>query len=151
MDFDAIRQFLTKYNLDPEIEGELKTIWEQEHTANDALVEDDWMFQDSESEEEAQPARYEDLALLGVGGMGEVRKVRDTLFNRELAMKIIHPQVQRFPAGIKRFMEEAHIVGQLQHPSIVPVFDCPWLPLPCSKGPPNSFHNGLAHLASRED
>ena len=86
------------------------------------------MFQDSESEEEVQPERYEDLELLGIGGMGEVRKVRDTLFNRELAMKIIHPQVQRFPAGIRRFMEEAHIVGQLQHPSIVPVFDKGRLP-----------------------
>lgn len=123
MNFDAIRQILTKYNLDPEIEAELMTVWEQGHPTNDSPMEDDWMFQDSESEEEVQSDRYEDLALLGIGGMGEVRKVRDTLFHRELAMKIIHPQVQRFPAGIKRFMEEAHIVGQLQHPSIVPVFD----------------------------
>ncbi|MAA78343.1 MAG: hypothetical protein CL916_03715, partial [Deltaproteobacteria bacterium] len=123
MNLDTVRELLKKYNLDPEIEEELKTILVQEHKTEGSALEDDWMFQDSESEEENQPERYEDLALLGVGGMGEVRKVRDTLFNRELAMKIIHPQVQRFPAGIKRFMEEAHIVGQLQHPSIVPVFD----------------------------
>lgn len=128
MNFDDVRRILSKYNLAPEAEEELKDLWEQGATTEDSELEDDWMFQDSESEEEVQADRYEDLELLGIGGMGEVRKVRDTLFNRELAMKIIHPQVQRFPAGIRRFMEEAHIVGQLQHPSIVPVFDKGRLP-----------------------
>ena len=123
MNFEDIQNILSKYKLDPKIEEELRSLWAQEKNTEDSFLEDDWMFQDSESEEDIHPERYIDLDLLGIGGMGEVRKVKDTLFNRELAMKIIHPQVQRFPAGIKRFMEEAHIVGQLQHPSIVPVFE----------------------------
>lgn len=128
MSFDAVRAILHKHNLSLDLEEEIKKIWEKKDIVAESTLVDEWMFQDSESEEEIVEQRYEDLGVLGIGGMGEVRKVRDMLFHRELAMKIIHPQVQRFPAGIKRFMEEAHIVAQLQHPSIVPVFDKGRLP-----------------------
>lgn len=70
------------------------------------------------------PERYRDLGPLGAGGMGEVRRVFDTELNRTLAMKIIGAGARPFEA---RFLAEAQVVAQLQHPSIVPVHALGWL------------------------
>jgi len=65
-------------------------------------------------------ARYGDLGLLGAGGMGEVRRVRDRELNRVLAMKIATTE---HVGNVARFVEEAQVAAQLQHPFIVPVHD----------------------------
>ena len=67
--------------------------------------------------------RYQDLGLLGAGGMGEVRRVLDTKLNRTLAMKILHGDLCTQPSTLSRFMDEAQATAQLQHPNIVPVHD----------------------------
>lgn len=67
--------------------------------------------------------RYDDLGELGIGGMGEVRKIRDRTLNRTLAMKIIHPQLLSKHNVTSRFIEEAQIGAQLQHPNIVPIHE----------------------------
>ena len=67
--------------------------------------------------------RYEDLGVLGAGGMGEVRKVRDPILKRELAMKILHPQQDYRNEFSRRFTEEAQVCAQLQHPNIVPIHE----------------------------
>ena len=67
--------------------------------------------------------RYLDLGLLGKGGMGEVRKVRDTLLHRNIAIKIMDPQYSHTQRAIQRFIEEAQVGAQLQHPNIVPIHD----------------------------
>ncbi len=67
--------------------------------------------------------RYDDLGLIGTGGMGEVRRVRDRELNRTLAMKVIKAPLMRKPGALARFMEEAQATAQLQHPAIVPVYD----------------------------
>jgi len=67
--------------------------------------------------------RYEDLSVLGVGGMGEVRRVRERDLNRTLAMKIIKPEVMKKTSSLARFIEEAQVSAQLQHPSIIPVHE----------------------------
>lgn len=69
------------------------------------------------------PSRFEDLGLLGVGGMGEVRRVRDRVLNRVVAMKIIQPRVLETRLGRARFLAEAQATAQLQHPGVVPVHD----------------------------
>ena len=74
-------------------------------------------------ESELMAGRYRDLGLLGKGGMGEVRRVRDTLLHRTLAMKIMHSRMMSKPRYVSRFVEEAQIEAQLQHPNIVPVHD----------------------------
>jgi len=72
--------------------------------------------------------RYEDLGLLGEGGMGEVRRVHDRKLGRTLALKTLHlPALQR-PVLMARFLEEAQATAQLQHPGIVPVHDMGRLP-----------------------
>jgi serine/threonine-protein kinase len=67
--------------------------------------------------------RYEDLGLIGLGGMGEVRRVRDKRLARVVAMKIIRPEYQRNPRALRRFLEEAQVSAQLAHPNIVPLHD----------------------------
>ncbi len=66
--------------------------------------------------------RYEDLGLIGKGGMGEVRRVRDPDLNRVMAVKILHAEVAQ-PQHIARFVEEAQVTAQLRHPSIVSVHE----------------------------
>ena len=75
------------------------------------------------SERPALPGRYEDLGSLARGGFGEVRRVRDTLMDRVLAMKVLHPKVSSSPPLRRRFFTEVQITAQLQHPGIVPVYE----------------------------
>lgn len=68
--------------------------------------------------------RYEDLGVLGAGGMGEVHRVRDTILGRTLAMKLL-PVRGAGAAGFRaRFLAEARLAAGLAHPGIVPVHDC---------------------------
>jgi tetratricopeptide (TPR) repeat protein/serine/threonine protein kinase len=67
--------------------------------------------------------RYHELGTLGVGGMGKVYKVLDPSLNRTLALKVIHPNLMEIPALVSRFVEEAQIQANLQHPNIVPIHE----------------------------
>ena len=60
---------------------------------------------------------YEILSQIGVGGMGEVYKARDTRLDRIVAIKISH---QRFS---ERFEREARVVAALNHPNICQLYD----------------------------
>jgi serine/threonine-protein kinase len=55
--------------------------------------------------------------------MGSIRRVYDTLLRREVAMKVGDPDDPSYAQTALRFMEEAQITGQLDHPNIVPVHD----------------------------
>ncbi|MFT3776016.1 MAG: bifunctional serine/threonine-protein kinase/formylglycine-generating enzyme family protein [Minicystis sp.] len=69
------------------------------------------------------PGRYEDLGPLAAGAFGEVRRVRDTLLDRPLVMKILHAAWCARPSVRRRFFAEVQITAQLQHPGVVPVHD----------------------------
>lgn len=56
----------------------------------------------------------------GVDGMGSIIKGRDTDLSRDLAVKVLLDKHKDRPEVIQRFMEEAQIGGQLQHPGIAP-------------------------------
>lgn len=64
---------------------------------------------------------YDDLGQLAMGGMGEVRRVRDPRLGRVVAMKVIRPEMAANPGLLARFVEEAQATAQLEHPGIVPV------------------------------
>lgn len=72
--------------------------------------------------------RYEDLGIIGTGGMGEVHRVRDLELHRVMAMKIARLEVTNHPILLPRFIEEAQATSQLQHPGIVPVYELGKLP-----------------------
>lgn len=67
--------------------------------------------------------RYEDLCGLGAGGMGEVRRVRDRMLGRVVAMKVLKAELMHRPRSVARFVEEAQVGSQLQHPGLVPVYE----------------------------
>ena len=65
-------------------------------------------------------SRYEVLEKLGEGGMGVVYLVYDQDLKRRVALKMI---AKLSADGTRRLLEEAQVLGQLQHPSIVPLLD----------------------------
>jgi serine/threonine-protein kinase len=67
--------------------------------------------------------RYERIALIGEGGMGEVRLCKDQRFGREVAMKVVRAGRGAHGDLRARFLREARVQGQLEHPAIVPAYD----------------------------
>jgi serine/threonine protein kinase len=67
--------------------------------------------------------RYATFSSLGEGGMGEVRLCNDTRIGRDVAMKFIRLDHHARADYRTRFLREVRIQGQLEHPSIVPVYD----------------------------
>ncbi|HWE35808.1 MAG TPA: protein kinase [Isosphaeraceae bacterium] len=68
-------------------------------------------------------ARYEVAGELGRGGMGAVLVGRDADLGRELAVKVLLDELRGDEGLVRRFVEEAQIAGQLQHPGVVPVYE----------------------------
>jgi serine/threonine-protein kinase len=67
--------------------------------------------------------RYPILGEIAHGGMGVVLKGRDPDLGRELALKVLRDHHRHRPDLVHRFIEEAQICGQLQHPGIVPIYE----------------------------
>jgi serine/threonine protein kinase len=68
--------------------------------------------------------RYTRKRVLGAGGMGEVRLCEDAWIGRDVAMKVARPGAGGSAAQTRgRFLREARVQGQLEHPGIVPVYD----------------------------
>src|ERR1043165_4524164 len=63
--------------------------------------------------------RYEVIAPLGAGGMGEVYRARDTRLGRDVAIKVLPAAVASSPERLARFEREARTVAGLNHPNIV--------------------------------
>jgi serine/threonine protein kinase len=66
--------------------------------------------------------RYETLGALGEGGMGEVSLAMDQDIERKVAVKRLRGDIAS-EAALLRFAEEVKVVGQLEHPGIVPIHD----------------------------
>jgi eukaryotic-like serine/threonine-protein kinase len=66
---------------------------------------------------------YEITALLGAGGMGEVYRARDTRLGREVALKIVPPDLVHDEAARKRFHQEARSLSALSHPNIATLYE----------------------------
>ncbi|MEL6108892.1 MAG: tetratricopeptide repeat protein [Planctomycetota bacterium] len=72
--------------------------------------------------------RYELIERIGEGGMGVVLRVRDPQLRRDLAIKTLRATGVGDTASRSRFVEEAQIASQLQHPGIAPVHEVGVLP-----------------------
>jgi WD40 repeat protein/serine/threonine protein kinase len=82
----------------------------------------------SGSEEMARPrstagADYELLQVIGKGGMGVVYSARQASVDRMVAVKMIRPQVAANPERREKFLSEAVVTGDLDHPNIVPIYE----------------------------
>ncbi len=66
--------------------------------------------------------RYEPIEHHASGGLGEVYRVRDDQFGREVALKRIRPGQAHRTVASRRFDREIQISGRLEHPGIVPIY-----------------------------
>src|SRR5271170_4218062 len=66
---------------------------------------------------------YEILAGIGVGGMGEVYRARDTRLDRGVAIKILPAAFSADQERLHRFEREARLASALNHPNIVTIHE----------------------------
>jgi serine/threonine protein kinase/formylglycine-generating enzyme required for sulfatase activity len=74
-------------------------------------------------DQQGTEGRYAIDRPLAAGGMGAVLKIEDHDFRRGAAMKVIHARFADQPEALERFLAEAQITAQLEHPNIVPIHD----------------------------
>lgn len=93
------------------------------------------------SYETIAPVGFELYEEIGRGGMGVVYRAHDLSFDREVALKVLLPKYLHDTTNASRFLEEARITGQLQHPGIPAVHQtgkladgCPYLVMKLIKG-----------------
>ena len=67
--------------------------------------------------------RYKVGNLIGQGGMGRVYVGYQKSPRRKVAIKVLHPSIAQNQSSHKRFIREAHVMGQFDHPNIVKVID----------------------------
>ena len=71
--------------------------------------------------------RYEIAREIGRGGMATVYLARDVRHSREVAVKVLRPELAATLGGA-RFLREIEIAARLRHPNIVPLYDSGWVP-----------------------
>jgi len=97
--------------------------------------------------------RYEVIGNIARGGIGRILRGRDIDLNRDVALKVLREKHDGNGDLLERFVEEAQIGGQLQHPGVIPVYEIglldgtrPYFAMKLVKG------RSLAdHLAGREN
>lgn len=72
--------------------------------------------------EQALRDRYTISRVLGRGGSATVFAAREHKHNREVVLKVLHPEVAAL-VGVQRFVSEVRIAAQLSHPHILPLID----------------------------
>jgi eukaryotic-like serine/threonine-protein kinase len=65
---------------------------------------------------------YEIVSPLGVGGMGEVYRARDSKLGRDVALKVIAPEFAHDQQRMGRFQREAQVLASLNHPHIASIY-----------------------------
>jgi serine/threonine protein kinase len=86
---------------------------EQTQDQNQSVSHADWL--------EPQD-RYTDLELIGTGGMGEIYRALDGECQRLVAIKKIRKEHQDNPEAQSRFIAEAELTAELEHPGIIPIY-----------------------------
>ena len=66
--------------------------------------------------------QYEVVASIGVGGMGEVYRARDTKLGREVAIKVLPEALSKDRERLLRFEREAKLLASLNHPAIATLY-----------------------------
>ncbi len=66
---------------------------------------------------------YRILEEVGTGGMGKVYRGLDTMLKREVAIKVLRPEMTQDPALVERFRNEAVVLARLSHPNIALLYN----------------------------
>ena len=90
--------------------------------------------------------RFQFICAFASGGVGEVSKAKDTLFDRVVAVKTLNAKFRDDPGAVRAFIEECRLNARLDHPSIVPVYAM-------AQGENSSHRSGLNeyHMCRFED
>jgi serine/threonine protein kinase len=67
--------------------------------------------------------KYKVITTINRGGMGVILQTRDLRIRRTVAMKVMNTKHQFSRENVLRFIDEAQLTGQLEHPNIVPVYE----------------------------
>jgi serine/threonine-protein kinase len=67
--------------------------------------------------------RYTLSQLHATGGIGRIWLARDHSLGRDVALKELRPERAAYPSAAARFLKEARITGQLEHPGVVPIYE----------------------------
>src|SRR5260370_24408995 len=68
--------------------------------------------------------KYEVISHIATGGMGAVYKARDVELQRDVALKILSPEMAAKPGLLERFRREARHAARLRHENIVAIYEC---------------------------
>jgi predicted ATPase len=68
-------------------------------------------------------SRYEIRSKIGSGGMGDVYHASDSVLGRDVAVKVLSPELALEPESLRRFEREAKAASALNHPNIITVYD----------------------------
>jgi serine/threonine protein kinase len=115
----AIRDKMAEMGLRPRSIPEIlyeKGYIEEEHL--EAIHREERRFQGQE-----QIAGYRLIELLGEGAMGSVYKARQLSLDRDVAIKVLPPELSKNDAYVQRFMAEAKAVARLNHTNIISGID----------------------------
>jgi serine/threonine-protein kinase len=67
--------------------------------------------------------KYEILEEIGHGGMATVYRAHDTVLDRMVALKVLHPHLRGAEEARRRFQREARSVARLRHPRVLEIYD----------------------------
>ena len=73
--------------------------------------------------EQLEGKKYKVITTINRGGMGVILQARDLRIRRTVAMKVMKTSSQFSRENVLRFIDEAQLTGQLEHPNIVPVYE----------------------------
>lgn len=91
-------------------------------TEDSAAISVNWQPPSDEDMARLLP-RLESVHLIGRGGMGAVYRAMQKDLKREVAVKILPPELAKDACFVERFRREAQALGRLQHPNIVTIFE----------------------------
>ncbi|MCA9017185.1 MAG: serine/threonine protein kinase, partial [Planctomycetaceae bacterium] len=107
----------------PEMTIKADDIPGEDLTNQTALVIKKRDFSDKTKSEYIKNAEYELLEVLGQGGMGVVYTARQTSIDRQVAVKMLKSKTAQNRDQRHKFLAEAVVTGELDHPNIVPIYD----------------------------
>ncbi len=76
-----------------------------------------------EADDLDQISRYRIVRKLGAGGMGAVYLALDTGLEREVALKVLTPELASEPDRLNRFVQEAKLASSLSHPNVAYIYE----------------------------
>jgi serine/threonine protein kinase/tetratricopeptide (TPR) repeat protein len=107
---------------DRSLRGEVESLLTANDAVSDEVLNPDWRGPDRSLALGSFVGPYEIVALLGVGGMGQVYRARDGRLGRDVAIKVLPPDVIADADRLARFDREARLLAALNHPNIAAIY-----------------------------